>query len=159
MKREEIVFAFSVTVAAAIAFGCLFVRGDWLPGANHYEAAARGTNCAIVRLLEERLKERVQEMKVQLHEQKEMLKKRRLDLVECGKSKGVALNGDETLLAEVCGDEYDAWISPSYRYQMLSEDFQEARSTLLQATNQLRDGCYNLPKKNLSEFGKVSKTD
>jgi hypothetical protein len=163
MRRGDLLFIFGIGASVALAFGCLFAKadsGNWMPTANHYEAAMQGKNCAIIRLLEVRLKERVDETRKLLVFQKDALQKRRADLEDCGKTKGITPESDETVLAEVCPDAYDSWLEPSYRFHLLSQDLEETQTSLLHAKNHLRDGCSPLPKKAFEpDLGQITKVN
>jgi len=120
-----------------------------MPSEIHYEAAETGKNCSVYRTMVGRSRKEINRGNQNLRFHVNSLKRARDTLEACARHRGVYYHGgqsQEQVIAEICPEAYDEWLSPSYRVLMVKQDIQSAQTNLEDARSLLRHYCRALPK-------------
>ena len=116
---------------------------SWMPDVAHFAAAARSQDCVSFRRVARREQMKLQQIQQHVQTQVAELKKRRGALEACALGQGFHPKTieDETVIAEICHDAYEAWLAPSYRMMMYREDMQNASQTVEELRSYLQGQC------------------
>jgi len=141
-NREHWKWAIILLSLAALAYGDKRVGRSPLSGA--VQALLLAERCQTYRSVEQTTYEQMIDLKTQIKHEDDEARQKRLAAEECGKSRGIRrfkTLSDESLLAELCVEEYEAWISPGMRVRFLKEELSEMTEAWKQVRGALRWRC------------------
>jgi hypothetical protein len=119
-----------------------------LPGEAQYAALETAENCSATRAVLRHSEADYAEVEAQRQSYKVVLLQRRKQLEMCAEEKGASLGWDpraQALLAEVCSEQYEAWLYAGAHYRMLHEDTSEALASIRQLIRHAVKQCSALP--------------
>lgn len=128
----------------ALLFTFRLFADDWMPSTRHFEAANKGQDCAIYRSIAARAEAGLEQSEdADLHFS-ELLKVRRAELKSCAEGRGIDFSQSEeaeSLAAEACPVQYDAWVKTGYRFRANLQDRESARHSLAVMRSNLARSC------------------
>jgi len=123
----------------------------------HFDAREKGKECLVYRGLQRRVQRTLEEQRRQIKSDRYLVNQRREALLQCARERGVGevldsgrypLEDRESLLAEVCLEQYELWLSPGLRIQMARGDIRESVTELENVDEYLRENCVAWPPNN-----------
>ncbi len=136
-------------VAALALLATLGFGESWVPTQYTVSAYSAAERCQTFRIAEKQVNEQISEVTAQLGTEQAEAKRTRSELEDCGKQRGIGrlrAPVDETLLAELCADEYEAWLAPGMRVRVLRRELADVKGTHKQVTGALQWRCGAIPE-------------
>ncbi len=131
-------------ILLTLFYSAVLFADDWMPNARHFEAASKGQDCAIYRSIAARAQAGLEQSEDGDLHFSELLKLRRAELKSCAEARSIDFRqGEEaeSLAAEACPVQYDAWIKTGYRFRANLQDRESARHSLAVMQSNLRLSC------------------
>jgi len=108
----------------------------------------KAKDCSVYRAVAKDARLDIQETERLRDKNLSTLRRARTALEECGKIRGIPqapVTVREQLLAELCSEQYDAWLSPGYQIQVVEEDLFTDRRSLVSTQAHISKNCPTLP--------------
>jgi hypothetical protein len=140
---------FAFVVWAFVATLVLFessakAQERWIPAARHFAAVEQRRECSVydgvITKMQRELAHKSELLAYFLTE----LKGKRAALELCAQEKGIVTNEseeDDVYLASVCGEQYDLWLTPGYRLEMVKQDIDDLKHDLELALGHTNGRC------------------